>query len=65
MQPPLVAGALVLALLNVSTPADAQSFKSSAGNLKVEITKYPLADASKVHSLFEQRKTTGKLVLIP
>jgi hypothetical protein len=24
-----------------------------------------LADASKVHSLFEQRKTTGKLVLIP
>ena len=41
-------------------------FKSAiAGNLKVEITKYPLADASKVHSLFEQRKTTGKLVLIP
>jgi NADPH:quinone reductase len=41
-------------------------FKSAiAGNLKVEITKYPLADASKVQSLLEQRKTTGKLVLIP
>jgi hypothetical protein len=27
-------------------------FKSAiAGNLRVEITKYPLADASKVHSL--------------
>jgi NADPH2:quinone reductase len=38
-------------------------FKSAiGGNLKVEITKYPLADASKVHSLFEQRKTSGKLV---
>jgi NADPH:quinone reductase-like Zn-dependent oxidoreductase len=41
-------------------------FKSATdGSLKVEITKYPLADASKVHTLFEQRKTTGKLVLIP
>ena len=35
------------------------------GNLKVEIIKYPLADVSKVHSLLEQRKTTGKLLLIP
>jgi NADPH2:quinone reductase len=35
------------------------------GKIKIEITKYPLADASKVHTLFEQRKTTGKLVLIP
>ena len=35
------------------------------GKIKVEITKYPLAEASKVHTLFEQRKTTGKLVLIP
>jgi NADPH:quinone reductase len=35
------------------------------GRLKFEITKYPLADASAVHALFEQRKTTGKVVLIP
>ena len=41
-------------------------FKSAAnGNLKVEITKYPLADVSTVHSLVEQRKTKGKVVLIP
>lgn len=36
-----------------------------AGSLKIEVTKYPLADARRVHSLFEDRKTTGKLVLIP
>jgi NADPH:quinone reductase len=35
------------------------------GRVKVEITKYSLADASAVHTLFEQRKTTGKVVLIP
>jgi NADPH:quinone reductase-like Zn-dependent oxidoreductase len=35
------------------------------GSVKVEITKYPLADASIVHALFAKRKTTGKLVLIP
>ena len=35
------------------------------GSLRVEVTKYPLADASRVHKLFEGRKTTGKLVLIP
>ena len=35
------------------------------GRLKVEITKHPLADASRVHTLFEGRKTTGKLILIP
>jgi NADPH2:quinone reductase len=41
-------------------------FKSAIdGNLKVEIIKYPLADVSKVHALLEQRKTTGKLLLIP
>jgi NADPH2:quinone reductase len=41
-------------------------FKSAIdGNLKAEIIKYPLADVSKVHSLLEQRKTTGKLLLIP
>jgi NADPH2:quinone reductase len=41
-------------------------FKSAIdGNLKVEISKYPLADVGKVHALIEQRKTTGKLVLIP
>jgi NADPH2:quinone reductase len=44
----------------------ADLFKSAIdGNLKVEIVKYPLADVSKVHSLLEQRKTTGKLLLIP
>jgi len=37
----------------------------TAGSLKVEVTKYPLADASRVHTLFEGRETTGKLVLIP
>lgn len=36
-----------------------------AGSLKIHVTKYPLADASRVHTLFEGRKTTGKLVLIP
>ena len=41
-------------------------FKSAIdGNLKVEISKYPLADVGKVHTLIEQRKTTGKIVLIP
>jgi len=41
-------------------------FKSAIdGNLKVEIIKYPLAGVSKVHALLEQRKTTGKLLLIP
>jgi NADPH2:quinone reductase len=34
-------------------------------SLKVEITRYPLADASRVHTLFEGRKTSGKLILIP
>jgi NADPH2:quinone reductase len=41
-------------------------FKSAAnGSVKVEITKYPLADVSTVHTRIEQRKTTGKLILIP
>jgi hypothetical protein len=41
-------------------------FKFAAdGSLKVEITRYPLADASIVHGLFEGRKTTGKLILVP
>jgi len=35
------------------------------GTLKIEITKYPLADAVNVHTLFEGRKTTGKVVLVP
>ena len=35
------------------------------GSVKIEITKYPLAAASIVHTLFEERKTTGKLVLLP
>ncbi len=35
------------------------------GTLKIEITNYPLADAAKVHTLFGERKTTGKVVLIP
>ena len=41
-------------------------FKFAAdGSVKVEITKYPLADASIAHSVFEGRNTSGKLVLIP
>jgi NADPH2:quinone reductase len=41
-------------------------FKFAAdGSLKVEITKYPLAEAGAAHSLFEERKTTGKLILVP
>jgi NADPH:quinone reductase len=35
------------------------------GKLKFEITKYPLSEAAKVHQLFEDRKTSGKVVLIP
>jgi NADPH:quinone reductase len=35
------------------------------GSIKVEITKYPLAEASIAHADFEGRNTTGKLVLIP
>jgi NADPH:quinone reductase len=35
------------------------------GKLKLEVTKYPLSEAAKVHQLFEARKTSGKLVLVP
>jgi NADPH2:quinone reductase len=35
------------------------------GKLKFEITKYPLSEAAKVHQLFEARKTSGKIVLVP
>ena len=35
------------------------------GSVKVEITKYPLAEASIAHAVFEGRKSTGKLVLVP
>jgi hypothetical protein len=35
------------------------------GSVKVEITMYPLVDASIAHSAFEGRKSTGKLVLVP
>jgi NADPH2:quinone reductase len=41
-------------------------FKAVAvGGLKLETTKYPLSEAVNVHQLFEARKTTGKVVLIP
>ena len=33
--------------------------------LKLEVTKYPLSEAAKVHQLFEARKTSGKVVLVP
>jgi SnoaL-like domain len=33
--------------------------------LKLEIAKYPLSEAANVQRLFEARKTSGKLVLIP
>jgi NADPH2:quinone reductase len=35
------------------------------GKLRFEITKYPLPEAAKVHQLFEARKTSGKVVLVP
>jgi NADPH2:quinone reductase len=35
------------------------------GKLKFEITRYPLTEAAKVHHLFEARKTSGKVVLVP
>jgi len=35
------------------------------GSIKVEITKYLLADANIAHSAFEGRNTTGKLILVP
>jgi NADPH2:quinone reductase len=35
------------------------------GKLKFELTKYPLSEAAKVHQLFEARKTSGKIVLVP
>ena len=35
------------------------------GKLKFEVTKYPLCEAAKIHQLFEARKTSGKLVLVP
>jgi NADPH:quinone reductase len=35
------------------------------GRLRVAITKYPLAEARAVHTLFEGRKTSGKLILVP
>ena len=41
-------------------------FKAVAeGRLKLETTKYPLSEAVNVHQLFEARKTTGKVILIP
>jgi NADPH:quinone reductase len=35
------------------------------GKLKFEIKKYSLREAAKVHQLFEARKTSGKIVLVP
>ena len=35
------------------------------GSIKVEVTKYPLDQASHVHALFESRQTAGKLILVP
>jgi NADPH2:quinone reductase len=35
------------------------------GKLKLEVSKYPLSEAAKVHQLFEARKTSGKVVLVP
>ena len=35
------------------------------GKLRLEVTKYPLSEAAKVHQLFEARKTSGKVVLVP
>ena len=35
------------------------------GKLTLEITRYPLTQAAKVHHLFEARRTSGKVVLVP
>ena len=35
------------------------------GKLKLEVTGYPLSEVAKVHQLFEARRTSGKLVLVP
>ena len=35
------------------------------GTVNLEISKYPLAEAAKAHETFGDRKTTGKVVLIP
>jgi NADPH:quinone reductase-like Zn-dependent oxidoreductase len=35
------------------------------GSLKVEVSRYLLADARVAHTLLEERKTAGKLVLVP
>ena len=35
------------------------------GKLKLQVTKYPLSEAAKVHQLFEARQTSGKIVLVP
>lgn len=37
----------------------------SDGTLKIEVTRYPLAEARKVHEILETRQTTGKIVLVP
>jgi len=37
----------------------------SKGQLKISTTSYPLTEAAKVHQDMENRKTTGKLVLVP
>jgi hypothetical protein len=46
-----------VAIVSLSTPGEE--------SVKIEITKYPLADASIAHSALEGRNTSGKLVLVP
>jgi NADPH2:quinone reductase len=69
---PMIEKSISLAGFNLGSNLDqvpralGELFKlASNGNIKVEITKYPLAEASFAHSLLEGRKSTGKLVLIP
>lgn len=52
--------------LHLVPGALAELFKRvNDGSVKIEIGRYPLTDVRRVHTLFEERKTTGKLILIP
>ena len=38
---------------------------ATSGNLKIAVTRFPLADAAKAHEAISARQTTGKVVLEP
>jgi NADPH2:quinone reductase len=57
--------------LNLETPANMAKFTGelmkylSEGRLEVSVMEFPLENAAKAHSAIENRRTTGKVVLIP